>query len=106
MISISYLFEDKLKDHIKRHWGKYAAIGGGLGLAGAGGEAIDVAVRRAAKGGDPTEPTTDYLKKGGKLAQKFGATAAGGGLALSFKDQLDTEERLKKLKEQKKKKKG
>jgi hypothetical protein len=97
MLSIQYLFDSKITKHLKKHWGKYALVGGGITASALGGELSSAGIRRAVKAGDVDDMRSLKLIKSGQIAQKYGNVAAGAGLALGLKGQLDNEHKLEKL---------
>jgi hypothetical protein len=96
MISV---FESVVGKHIKRHWGKYALLGGGLTAAALGQEAEAAGIRKALSGGD--QETATKMVSSGRLAQKYGHLAAGAGGGLGIKSQLDDESKIEKSKKKK-----
>jgi len=102
MIYIASLFnEGELKQHMKKHWGKYALLGGGLAAAALGREIEDVGSRRAAKAfanKENSEDVAELTKKTGRTLQKYGYASAGGGAALGVKSEIDRERKERKKK--------
>lgn len=105
MIYISNLINEGLGKHLKKHWGKYALLGGGLATAALGKEIEGAGARKALKsfGGDDKETGIRIARTGSQM-QKYGHIAAGAGGALGVKDQLDKEDNLDRLNKKKKKK--
>lgn len=95
MIYISNLLNEGLGKHLKKHWGKYALLGGGLVTAAIGKEIEGSGVSRAMKnaGEDSSRPL-----RIGKAMQKYGHASAGAGVALGVKKELDDEARIDKKK--------
>lgn len=92
MISINYLFQESFKSHMRKHWGKYAMLGGGLAGAALGKELEDMGAREA-KNVLGSEEDAARLKKIGSAMQKGGHMSTGGGIVLGLKGQLDDEKR-------------
>lgn len=97
MISLNYLFESAITRHLKRNWGKYALVGGGLTAAALGKEIEDLGARKLfrASTGDEAEDGIRYSRLG-KSMQRYGHASTGGGIALGLKHQLDLERNDKK----------
>jgi hypothetical protein len=92
MITIGYLFEETFKGHMKKHWGKYAMLGGGLAASAVGKELEDMGTREA-KSFLGSEEDASRLKKIGSAMRKGGHMSTGGGVVLGLKGQLDDEKR-------------
>lgn len=95
------IIESTIGKHLKKHWGKYALMGGGLTAAALGQEVEASGIRKALSGGD--QETAAQMVGSGRLAQKYGHLAAGAGGGLGIKSQLDDEAKLDKVKKNKKK---
>lgn len=104
MIAITNLFEGKLTRHLKKHWGKYTLLGGGLAAAALGKEVEDSGVRKVAKsimkGGDDSGVKAIKV---GKTMQKYGNISTGAGAALGLRKQIEDEAKLDSVKKDKKK---
>jgi hypothetical protein len=86
------LFDSAVTRHLKRNWGKYALVGGGLTAAALGKEIEGTGVRKLLRATTRDDVESGiHLNSLGKAMQKYGQASTGGGIALGIKDQLDSE---------------